>query len=348
MQRLSELEHGLSTLEQRLAALEEGLQTVLLQLGTSNEPRLIVDDFRARGTIDPAPLLDNHPSLMIRLGNHPIRAALAASGAGSRLAGLGDGLLRSELSGLITTSLAVPLSQGFASATMILVHNESSNPTSDFSASSLTPSSPDDFAGLPTRLPFLAETLGFSPFNSLALMTPARDRSIVFELSPYSPAGLDIVPIPVPRGMDDWFAELFGNPPKGLEPGASPGNVLGASNDSADALREAVFQMLHANGASQSIGVLSPPAQGGTDDFVMRIDGSNSPRAADSAPSSIRPQSELVSPEASPFGSSSETSSDAETAKPAAKFMAGSMLGLFAAGMGQAIRHRGRRHRSDG
>jgi hypothetical protein len=163
-------------------------------------------------------------------------------------------------------------------------------------------------------------------------MTPAKDRSIVFELSPYAPAGLDIVPVPVPRGMDDWFADLFGNSPKGPE----PGDMLGASDDSSGALRDAVLQMLHGGGAPQSIGTLSPMAQG-------EIEDSNSLRAADSALSSTRLQSELIEPTGTRIDSQSEAPSDAESARPAAKLTAGSMLGLFVAGMGQAIRQRGRR-----
>jgi hypothetical protein len=298
----------LSALERNLPALVRGLEAGF-QHGTMDDLRLRINEFKTRKALDPAHSILDQPPERIHLGNHPILAALAASGGG---------LLRLELNDPLAPPPAVPLAPGFVATTMILVHSESSNPSSGVSASSLALSSPGDFAGLPTRLPLLAESLGFSPFNSLSLMTPSKDRSIVFELSPYSPAGPDIVPIPVPRGMDDWFAELFGNPSQGPGPDASLGGAPGASNDSDAAVRDAVLQMLHADVSSPPLSAIGSPR------LVNPPEPTVESRAPGAETNAFEPIAESCGPIAEP---------DAEAAKPAYEFTAGSLLGLFFLGM---------------
>jgi hypothetical protein len=69
---------------------------------------------------------------------------------------------------------------------------------------------------------------------------------LAFELSPFTPFGLDIVPVPVPRGLEESLADLFGNPAHSPTPSAD--GLLAPSNDQ-DAARMAVQELLRENAA---------------------------------------------------------------------------------------------------
>jgi hypothetical protein len=320
-------------------ALEQGLK-ILFRIAQQDDFRLAIDNLnkssaanlRSSDGLPGRPFL-NHVSQTVGRGNHPILASLLSSGDGSRLSGLGDGLLRTEWNNLIATP-PVPLAQGFLTTTMILVHNESANPAGSPTLSA------GDFSSPPTRLPTLAETLSTSPFNFHSPMTPGKDRSIVFELSPYAPAAPDIVPIPVPHGMDDWFAELFATPSQG----PAPGDALGASNDSSDAVRDAVLQMLHEGGMpAQQIGTLpiTVPAVAGDWNWPGPQLETQLAQPAPAQPGRVNgqvPQLEtrlLTKPDSQVVQEPRKL--------PRAKLMASSLLGLFTAGMGRAVWHLGRR-----
>ncbi len=188
--------------------LEQGLK-MLFQLAQHENFRLMTEDLRKASLgMSSHPLL-NRASQTVDLSNHPILAALAASGDGSLWTDLGYELLRTEVSDRSAGLPAVPLAQGVMTTTMILVHNESANSANGLALSA------GDFSSLPARLPILTETLSSSPFNFQSPMTPGNDRSIVFELSPYAPAAPDIVPIPVPRGWTTGLPSYSALPRKG-------------------------------------------------------------------------------------------------------------------------------------
>jgi hypothetical protein len=65
---------------------------------------------------------------------------------------------------------------------------------------------------------------------------------LAFELSPFTPFGLDIVPVPVPRGLEDGLADLFGNPASSPAPSA---DGLLAPSINQEAARIAVQELLH-------------------------------------------------------------------------------------------------------
>ena len=317
-----------------LPALERGLQA-FLQRGAIEDLRLMLEDLKARKAVDPVRSATNPSSARLHLSNHPILAAFVASGGGSRLAGLGNGLLRTEWGNLMANPPAVPLGQGLTATTMILVHNESA---SQAGGPALSPGDP---SSSPTRLPILAETPSSSPFNLQALMALGRDRAVVIELRPYSPAAPAIVPIPVPRGMDDWFAELFGAPAQG----PSPGDALGSSNDSSEAVRDAVLQMLHQGETSpQWIGLLPPPVTGGTGDVSGLVPRGEAPQP----PQPLEERLDGMNVRAPQLETRQFTQPDRQVGNQprklaGAKLTASSLLGLFAGGLGRAVWRQGRR-----
>lgn len=265
-------------------------------------------------------------------GNHHFLSALASAGAdGPDFPNLGDGMLRSFLGGIggNPPALAIALEQRLvAMTTTMVVQSDPVNRSSSFSAGALASASPGESAGLLNRFALPGELPGFSAFSPTVLMTSGKNHALAFELSPYSPTGPDIVPIPVPRGLEDWLAEFLGG--SSQEPG--PEGHLGASNDAnGTSLRDAVFQMLQEGWA--------PPAPTGT------VPANVFPSTA--VPP-LPPLPENIPPGAS--GASIRTSSlpnvaakdallaaappDEETDGPVIESSAGSMLAAFAVGLG--------------
>ena len=169
------------------------------------------------------------------LGRHPLLVALLNARHDGGV--LGDALPRSSFSGssppTVGPASSSALTMILAPASLTPVANSSSHSVAVASARS-------DLAGPPNPPPLPGDGMGFSPFAPPLLMSPRKDRPMAFELSPYAPSGLDIVPVPVPSGLADRFADLLGDSPRD----SVPDNLVGEGRASDDAVRDAVAQML--------------------------------------------------------------------------------------------------------
>lgn len=166
-------------------------------------------------------------------------SALAAYLLGQRMA-----LVPSSLeAGNLGLEFASPAQGQNASTTMMLPF-PSASPSATFSrpvpwltpAGSPPPMSPP--APLPSDFP------RFSAEKPPSAKDANEEGALRFELSPFTPSGLGIVPVPVPRGLEERFADLFGG--AGLPPAGTTESLLAANGDRGeDAVRAAVEYILH-------------------------------------------------------------------------------------------------------
>ncbi|HEY7310977.1 MAG TPA: hypothetical protein VH643_16555 [Gemmataceae bacterium] len=174
--------------------------------------------------------------------NHPFLATLAARADGLNL---GGGRLLSALIDLnaVPAAPVVPLGTVLASTSQMPPVEKSPSLPMPISASASAAASQGSVAYLPKR-PATGDALGFPTFNPSVRKPAGKDRPLNFALSPFDPSGLDIVPMPVPRGLEEKLADLLGDPQ--LAPrDTSTDDVLGAANDRDQAaFRDAVRQML--------------------------------------------------------------------------------------------------------
>jgi len=120
---------------------------------------------------------------------------------------------------------------------------KSPSPPTPLSASASAGASQGSVAYLPKR-PATGDALGFPTFNPSLRKPAGKDRSLNFALSPFDPSGLDIVPMPVPRSLEEKLADLLGDPQPAPRDASTDG-ALGAANDRDQAaFRDAVLQML--------------------------------------------------------------------------------------------------------
>jgi hypothetical protein len=177
-------------------------------------------------------------------GRHPLLAALL--NIRHDIGVLGDALPRFSLSDRSPPGVGPASSSAL---TMILApQNLNPDPLLHYHPAAGAPA-PSDLAGPPNPLPPPGDGMGFSPFVPSLLMSPGKDRPMRFELSPYAPSGLDIVPVPVPSGLADRLTDPLGDPPR--DP--VPDNLLGEGRASDDAIRDAVAQMLRESWAPPSL-----------------------------------------------------------------------------------------------
>jgi hypothetical protein len=266
-------------------------------------------------------------------GEHRFLTALAAAADSSDSPNLGDGTLRSFLGNMggNAPALAVALEQRIVSTTTTMVaRTDPVDRGSSFSAGILASASSGESAGLLSRFLLPSELPGFSAFSTSVLMTSSKDRAMAFELSPYSPAGPDIVPIPVPRGLEDWLAEFLGSPSQG--PGTD--GRLGAGNDVNDtSLRDAVFQMLQEGWA--------PPGKTGV--VPANVPPPTAPPSLPALPKDVppgeggAPTQTTSQPNAAARDAvlAAAPPPDEEAGGPAVEPSTGSMLAAFAVGLGQ-------------
>lgn len=178
--------------------------------------------------------------------HHPLLAALAIHAGGLSL---GNGLLFSSLNDPPASPLApvVPLGTPLTSMALTPAADKPPSPPMPFSASAFAVSSQGTVANLP-KLPAPDAALGFPNFNPSAPKPAKKDRPSNFALSPFDPSGLDIVPVPEPRGLEEKLADLLGDPSPSPQD-ASRNGALGAANDRDQAaIRDAVQQMLQEGG----------------------------------------------------------------------------------------------------
>jgi hypothetical protein len=135
--------------------------------------------------------------------------------------------------------------------------------------------------------------------------------ALAFELSPFTPLGPDIVPVPVPRGLEDGLANLFGNPAPSPAPTAEG---LLVPSDSQDAARIAVQQLLRDNAAA-----LGPHAP-------LPV--------ISSRPMPAPPREGTIL-----AGTPLDPTDDAETEKNIPSALPRSIVSLFAAGVGLLLHH---------
>ncbi len=167
----------------------------------------------------------------VNSGRHPILATLLNARHDSGV--LGDALPRFAFSG--TSPPGVGPASNSALTMIVTPQNPGPDPLLHYHPAATIPAR-SDLVGPPNPPPPPSDGLGFSPFVPPSLMSPGKDRPMTFELSPYAPSGLDIVPVPVPSGL----ADLLGDPPR--DP--MPDNLFGEGGASDDAVRDAVAQML--------------------------------------------------------------------------------------------------------
>lgn len=93
-------------------------------------------------------------------------------------------------------------------------------------------------------LPLPADLPSFTPPLPSTPRPATQAGPLAFELSPFTPFGLDIVPVPVPRGLEEGLADLFGSPASAPAPSA---DGLLAPSINQEAARIAVQELLHEN-----------------------------------------------------------------------------------------------------
>jgi hypothetical protein len=173
--------------------------------------------------------------------NHPFLSALAAHFLGQTFAAVSSpsppGNLGLEFSALETTQ-----NQNALAATMLPLSSPSTPTNSTFLSPFFTP------PGQPAASSALPSLPADLPHFSAPKTTPAKPAdergSSSFELSPFAPLGLGIVPVPLPRGLEESVADLYDG--GGLPPSGSTESLLAENGNSDDeALRAAVWQLLH-------------------------------------------------------------------------------------------------------
>jgi hypothetical protein len=248
-------------------------------------------------------------------GRHPLLAALLNARHDGGV--LGDTLPRFSFSG------SPPLGVGPASSSALtmIVAPQNLNPDPLLHYHPAAAPVRSDLAGPPNPLPPPGDGMGFSPFVPSLLMSPRNDRPMKFELSPYAPSGLDIVPVPVPSGL----ADLLGDPPRDTV----PDNLFSEGRASDDAVRDAVAQMLRESWAPP--GLLDAPPSRPAKDVV--------PPPAPLPPSVSYPPSA----DADEAVEVAHEASDEEA--PAAPIPRRSMLAAVVAGLGFAGWHNWRCNR---
>lgn len=184
--------------------------------------------------------------------NHPFLATLAARADGLNI---GGGRLLSALIDLNAAPAApvVPLGTVLASTSLMPPVDKSPSPPMPLSASASAAASQGSVAYLPKRAAS-GDALGFPAFNPSVRKPAGKDRPSNFALSPFDPSGLDIVPMPVPRGLEEKLADLLGDPQPAPRDTSTDG-ALGAANDrDQTAFRDAVLQMLQEGSAFSRTG----------------------------------------------------------------------------------------------
>jgi hypothetical protein len=262
--------------------------------------------------------------------SHPRLALLLAR----RLNGLGHGdiLPRFSLGGE-TVALPPPgvaPSQGSTATMIVGPQNQMSG-----SALSLRPAAGparSDLAPLSNPVPPPGDGPGFSPFAPSVLMSPGKDRPRTFELSPYTPSGLDIVPVPVPSGPADRLADLFGSPLRDT----APDNLLGEGRQSDDAVRDAVSQMLRESWPPP--GLLETLSSSPRSEVSVPLPSPASPEESHAPTTAAKSTAEVP---ALPVLSASNAEQETTAAEPPRR----SMLAAIAAGLGLAGWHGWRRER---
>lgn len=254
--------------------------------------------------------------------NHPFLTALAM-----RADGLSpdNGLVRSIPSTPIVDppSPVVSLRAGFVSMSLMPAPVKPASPPMNLSLSASAVASQGALVYVPKRLPS-GEALGFPAFNPMTRKPAGKDRPLNFALSPFTPSGLDIVPVPVPRGLEEKLADLFGDPPS-VPPDGSTAGALSAGDDrDYAAIRDAVRQLLQESGPFAPMG-----PQQAEDRLPLSAAEGNAPNAATDAIFSA--------------GTPLDPTPDEDAEGPAAPSATRAVLALLAAGVSFAGQQTGQR-----